>query len=88
MPDTLSTVKQIISVQLAKPLEDVKSESLIQEELGANSLDKVEIVIQFEEVFDIVIHDRDAAQIKTVLDAANAIDARVAERGEKLDISF
>ena len=45
-----------------------------QEDLGADSLDVVELVMQFEEAFDIEIPDEDAEKIKTVKDAIDYID--------------
>ena len=74
MLDTLSEVQLIISNQLDVPLEQVKPESLIKDELGADSLEKVEIIIQFEEMFNIIIHDKDAEKIRTVAEAAKAVD--------------
>jgi acyl carrier protein len=54
-------VKQIIVEQL-------------QEDLGADSLDVVELVMQFEEAFDLEIPDEDAEKIKTVKDATDYIE--------------
>jgi len=79
MLDTLNKVRVIISEQLDVPIEKVKPESLIREELGADSLEKVEIIIQLEETFELVIHDKDAEKIKTVGDAADAIDRLLEE---------
>jgi acyl carrier protein len=88
MPDTLIDVQNIVAKQLGVELNAVQPESLLAEELGANSLDKVEIIIRIEERYDIIIHDNDAKDIRTVSDAVKAIDERVAQREEKLDISF
>ena len=58
---------------------DEKVKSIIveqlQEDLGADSLDVVELVMQFEEAFDIQIPDEDAEKIKTVKDATDYIEA-------------
>lgn len=77
MSVTLAMVQQVIAEQLDIQLEQVKPESRIQADLGADSLEKVEIVIEFEDQFNIIIHDKDANQIITVQDAANAIDALI-----------
>lgn len=85
---TLEKVTAIIAEQLDKPTSDVPSLALIQEELGANSLDKVEMIIKFEEAFRIEIHDPEAMKIKTVADAVTAIEGKVAllEVGDALSL--
>ena len=64
----------IVSEQLGVPKEEVKLESSIIEDLKADSLDVVELVMQFEEAFDIQIPDEDAEKIKTVKDAVDYIE--------------
>jgi acyl carrier protein len=54
--------------------EKVKQSASFQEDLGADSLDVVELVMQFEEAFDIQIPDEDAEKIKTVKDAVDYIE--------------
>ena len=72
---TVETVKNIVAEKLALPPDEVKEYALIKEELGADSLEKVEIVIALEEAFDIIIHDKDAARIRSIQDAADAVDS-------------
>lgn len=64
-------VKSIIAEQLGVGEAEIKTDSSFIEDLGADSLDIVELVMAIEEVFDIEIPDDDAEQIKTV---ANAVD--------------
>ncbi|MGC9293290.1 MAG: acyl carrier protein [Acidobacteriaceae bacterium] len=66
-------VKQIIVEQLQVDEAEVTPGASFQEDLGADSLDVVELVMQFEEAFDIEIPDEDAEKIKTVQDAINYI---------------
>ena len=66
-------VKQIIVEQLQVDEAEVTPGASFQEDLGADSLDVVELVMQFEEAFDIEIPDEDAEKIKTVQDAVNYI---------------
>ncbi len=66
-------VKQIIVEQLQVDDAEVTPGASFQEDLGADSLDVVELVMQFEEAFDIEIPDEDAEKIKTVQDAVNYI---------------
>ncbi len=62
-------VKQIIVEQLQVDEAEVTPGASFQEDLGADSLDVVELVMQFEEAFDLEIPDEDAEKIKTVKDA-------------------
>jgi len=84
LPDTLGDramaavdekVKQIIVGQLQVDEAEVTPGASFQEDLGADSLDVVELVMQFEEAFDIQIPDEDAEKIKTVKDAVDYIEA-------------
>ena len=77
--DTFSKLQNIVSLQLGIEADKVKSESNFTKELGADSLDVVELVMGFEEEFDIEIDDEIAGELATVDDALNyiikAIDA-------------
>ena len=66
-------VKQIIVEQLSVAEEDVVPEASFVDDLGADSLDLVEMIMAMEEAFDISIADEDAEKIKTVQDAINYI---------------
>jgi acyl carrier protein len=69
-------VKDIIAKQLGVKLADVSVESSFVEDLGADSLDTVELVMAFEEAFKIEIPDEDAEKITKVIDAINYITSK------------
>jgi len=74
--DTLKKVTAIIAEKLSMGEDAVKPEATFKD-LGADSLDVVEMIMGFEETFGIEIKDEDAEKIKTVQDAADHIhDAR------------
>ena len=66
-------VKKIIVDQLGAKLEDVKPEASFIEDLGADSLDTVELVMALEEEFDIEIPDEEAEKITTVQSAIDYV---------------
>jgi len=68
-------VKAIIVDQLGVNESDVTAEAHFVDDLGADSLDTVELVMKFEEDFDIEIPDEDAEKIQTVQDAIDYINA-------------
>ena len=68
-------VRQIVANQLTLKPEDVKPASAFVADLGADSLDTVELVMGFEEEFDIQIPDEEAEKIATVQDAIDYIKA-------------
>jgi len=66
-------VKQIIVEQLGVDEAEVTASASFVDDLGADSLDTVELVMAFEEAFDIEIPDEDAEKIRTVQDAIDYI---------------
>ena len=68
-------VKQIIVEQLGVDEGEVSPTASFQDDLGADSLDIVELVMAFEETFEIEIPDEDAEKIKTVQDAINYVQS-------------
>jgi acyl carrier protein len=66
-------VKQIIVEQLGVDEAEVTNTASFVDDLGADSLDTVELVMAFEEAFDIEIPDEDAEKIRTVQDAVDYI---------------
>ena len=68
-------VKQIIVEQLGVEEAEVTASASFQDDLGADSLDIVELVMAFEEAFEIEIPDEDAEKIKTVKDAIDYVNA-------------
>jgi acyl carrier protein len=73
---TTSKVKEIISQQLDVDISQIKEEAQFIEDLGADSLAIVELVLAFEEQFEIEIPDEDTEKIRTVGDACTYISAR------------
>jgi acyl carrier protein len=69
-------VKQIISEQLGVDEGEVTPSASFIDDLGADSLDTVELVMALEEAFDVEIPDEDAEKIRTVQDAIDYIDKR------------
>ncbi|HTW59039.1 MAG TPA: acyl carrier protein [Terriglobales bacterium] len=67
-------VKQIIVEQLGVDEAEVTPNASFVDDLGADSLDTVELVMAFEEAFEIEIPDEDAEKIRTVQDAISYID--------------
>jgi len=75
---TFDKVKKIIVEQLGVDESEVTSEASITDDLGADSLDQVELVMAFETEFNIDIPDEEAEKIKTVGDAVARIDQATA----------
>jgi len=71
--ETAEKVKSIIVEQLGVPPEDVNEEASFIEDLGADSLDIVELIMALEEEYDIEISDDDAEKIQAVGDAINYV---------------
>jgi acyl carrier protein len=74
MASTEERVKQIIVEQLGVDEAEVTPNASFVDDLGADSLDTVELVMAFEEAFDIEIPDEDAEKIRTVQDAVTYIE--------------
>ena len=68
-------VKKIVAEQLGVKLEDVKNESSVVDDLGADSLDTVELVMALEEEFETEIPDEEAEKINTVQAAIDYVTA-------------
>jgi len=66
-------VKRIIAEKLSVDLDEVVPEATFTDDLGADSLDLVELIMSMEEEFDIDISDEDAEQLTTVKDAIDYI---------------
>ncbi|HET9699010.1 MAG TPA: acyl carrier protein [Terriglobales bacterium] len=74
MASSEEKVKQIVVEQLGVDEAEVTPSASFVDDLGADSLDTVELVMAFEEAFDIEIPDEDAEKIRTVKDAIEYID--------------
>ena len=68
-------VKKIVSDQLGNSLDEIQRDSSFVDDLGADSLDTVELVMALEEEFDLEIADEDAEKILTVNDAVEYINS-------------
>ena len=64
--DIEEKVKEIVCDQMGVSKEKLSNDTNFQSDLGADSLDTVELIMEFEEVFDINIPDEEAEQIQTV----------------------
>ena len=73
---TLDRVKKVVAENLNVSEQEVTPQASFVEDLGADSLDVVELVMAFEEEFQIEIPDEDAENIKTVQDAVTYIDEK------------
>ncbi len=76
MSSVENKVKKIIIEQLDVTEDEVTSAASFVDDLGADSLDTVEMVMAFEEEFSIEIPDEDAEKIKTVQDAVDYIQKK------------
>lgn len=74
--EVFEKVKGIIAEQLGVDPSEVKEDSSFVDDLGADSLDIVELVMAFEEAFDLDIPDEDAEKISRVKDAVSYIRER------------
>ena len=73
-------VKQIIVEQLGVDEGEVTTNASFVDDLGADSLDTVELVMAFEEAFELEIPDEEAEKITTVKDAVEYIDNKTAKK--------
>ncbi len=73
---TLDRVRKVVVEQLSVDEKEVTETASFQADLGADSLDTVELVMAFEEEFSIEIPDEDAEKIATVKDAVAYIERR------------
>jgi acyl carrier protein len=73
---TFDRVKKVVVDQLDVNEDEVTPTASFVDDLGADSLDQVELIMAFEEEFDIEIPDEDAEKISTVGDAVNYIDEK------------
>ena len=78
MSDIAERVKKIVAEQLGVK-EEVSNEASFVDDLGADSLDTVELVMALEEEFETEIPDEDAEKITTVQEAINYIEGYIAQ---------
>ncbi len=77
MSDTLEKVQEIITELLGVDANDVAPEARFREDLGADSLDLVELIMAFEDKFGGEISDEQAQEITTVGEAVSYIDTNM-----------
>jgi len=74
--ESFDKLKEILIDVLGVKDEDIKAESKFVDDLGADSLDLVELIMSFEDKFSIEISDEDAEKMVTVKDALDYIDKK------------
>ena len=72
----LEKIKSIVADQLGVDEDQVTEDASFIDDLGADSLDTVELIMAFEEEFDVEIPDEDAQKIKTVKDVIESIESK------------
>ena len=80
MADITSKVKEIIVDKLGVDAAEVTPEASFTKDLGADSLDTVELIMEFEKAFEITIPDEAAEKISTVGDAIKFVEQEVANK--------
>jgi acyl carrier protein len=70
-------VKQIIAEKLGVSEDKVNPQASFVDDLGADSLDQVELIMAFEDAFDVEIPDEDAEKLKSVKDALDYLSKKV-----------
>ncbi|AXI02081.1 acyl carrier protein [Aquirhabdus parva] len=78
MSDVEQRVKAAVAEQLGIRVEEIKNEASFMDDLGADSLDLVELVMSFENDFNITIPDEDSSVITTVQSAIDYVTAKLA----------
>ena len=78
MSDIEQRVKATVAEQLGLKADEIKNEASFMDDLGADSLDLVELVMSFENDFDITISDEDSSKIVTVQSAIDYIGEKLA----------
>ena len=77
MSELESKVKKIIAEKLAVSEEKINPQASFVDDLGADSLDQVELIMAFEDAFDVEIPDEDAEKLKSVKDAIEYLQAKI-----------
>ncbi|MBQ5842891.1 MAG: acyl carrier protein [Clostridia bacterium] len=75
--DMIEKVKSIVAAQLRLEPESIADDASLIEDLGADSLDLVDIVMAFESEFDTTVPEEDFSELRTIKDLADYISARI-----------
>ncbi len=75
--NTFEKVKSIIVDKLGVSVNDVKPESKFDDDLGSDSLDTVELIMEFEDAFEVKVQDDEAEKISTVQEAVDLINKKL-----------
>jgi acyl carrier protein len=75
--ETETKVKQIIAEKLGVSEDKITATASFVDDLGADSLDQVELIMAFEDAFDIEIPDEDAEKLRTVKDAMDYLQKKL-----------
>ena len=78
--DVAEKVRSIIAEQLGVKIDEVTPQASFIDDLGADSLDTVELIMALEEEFNVEIPDEDAEKMTTVADAINYIESKTASK--------
>ena len=73
---TLEKIKKLLSEQLSISEDKITEDSRVVEDLGADSLDVVELLMTLEDEFGITVEDEDAIKLKTIGDIISLIDKK------------
>ena len=77
MSEKETKIKQIIAEKLGVSEEKVTPQASFVDDLGADSLDQVELIMAFEDAFDIEIPDEDAEKLRTVKQAMDYLESKI-----------
>ena len=77
--ENFDKLKEILADVLGVKIEDIKAESRFVDDLGADSLDLVELIMSFEDKFSIEISDEEAEKILSVKDALDYINSHTSK---------
>jgi acyl carrier protein len=80
MSDTIDRIRQILVDKMGIVPTEITPDANLVRDLGIDSLDYAELVMEFEQAFDIRIPDEDAEKLKTIKAAAQYIDSKLAEK--------
>jgi acyl carrier protein len=79
--DVIEAMKEVLAAELGVEADKVTADARFKEDLDADSLDLVEVVLALEEKFDVQIPDDEIAGVKTVGEAADLVLAKQAAKG-------